>query len=289
MTVLFDRVHLVINRGVLERVLQDCVNHLTVEIGGRWFGWYIPAEERHLHDERLGTEHLSSADLHYVIDYIPTGPNADSKTDVELQPDREYQLWVYERLLEFDSTLAILGSWHSHIPNGLEIFSRGDWMSYHSKLNDYPYPRMLCSLIHTEAHTVEDIDAQLRHSWWPKGEEMGVHHWVEPNEVIWEDDVEVPCAELIVLDYSAYNWLREKHDLERELADARSQLEGGESRLHSEQTWIKRFLVRFFGREVDDKVGELSPLKEWMASLEQELEEIDQKIRIHFDASAASQ
>ena len=45
MSGLYDRVHLVINRGVLERVLQDCKTHPTVEIGGRWFGWYIDAED----------------------------------------------------------------------------------------------------------------------------------------------------------------------------------------------------------------------------------------------------
>ena len=31
----------------------------------------------------------------YVVhDYIPTGPNPEKSTDVELQPDRNYQLWT---------------------------------------------------------------------------------------------------------------------------------------------------------------------------------------------------
>jgi hypothetical protein len=287
MSGLYDRVHLVINRGVLERVLQDCETHPTVEIGGRWFGWYIDAEDRYLYDEKLGTAHLSSADLAYVIDYIPTGPNADSKTDVELQPDREYQSWVYNRLTEVDDTIAILGSWHSHIPNGLEIFSKGDWMSYHSKLNNhnppYPYDRMLCSLIHTEAHSVEDAETHLRHSWWPKGEEMGTHYWVDSNELTWKDDVEVPCAEIIQLDYSLYHLLRGKDRLKRKLANTRSTLADGEGRLLSEQSWLKRTMTQFFGRKVEDEQGELDHLKEKADSLEHELEEIDQQIKNHSD------
>ena len=166
-------------------------------------------------------------------------------------------------------------------------------MSYHSKLNnhppEYPYDRMLCSLIHTEAHSVEEVETHLRHSWWPKGEELGTHYWVEPDEVTWKDDVEVPRAELIVLDYSAYNWLRDKHDLEGELDKVRRQLEDGESRLRSEQNWIKRALSQFLGGGVEDKMGELSHLKESMISIEQELAEINQRIKIHFDASEESQ
>ena len=71
----YDRAHLLINHGVLERVLEDCKRNPTVEIGGRWFGYYIPIEERWEYDEELGTEELPAGDIHYVIDYIPSGPN----------------------------------------------------------------------------------------------------------------------------------------------------------------------------------------------------------------------
>ena len=92
MSGIFDRAHLVINRSILPRVFQDCLSNPSVEIGGRWFGWYVPAEERWAFDKEHGTGDFGSGDLHYVLDYIPTGPNPESKTSVELQPDREYQL-----------------------------------------------------------------------------------------------------------------------------------------------------------------------------------------------------
>ncbi len=160
-------------------------------------------------------------------------------------------------------------------------------MSYHSKLNNhnppYPYDRMLCSLIHTEAHSVEDAETHLRHSWWPKGEEMGTHYWVDSNELTWKDDVEVPCAEIIQLDYSLYHLLRGKDRLERKLANTRSTLADGEGRLLSEQSWLKRTMTQFFGRKVEDEQGELDHLKEKADSLEHELEEIDQQIKNHSD------
>lgn len=288
MSGLYDRVHLVLNRDVLQRVLQDCNTHPTVEIGGRWFGWYIDAEDRYLHDEKLGTSHLSSADLAYVIDYIPTGPNADSKTDVELQPDREYQSWVYNRLIEEDDTIAILGSWHSHIPNGLEIFSKGDWMSYHSKLNNhnppYPYDRMLCSLIHTDANSVEEVEEHLRHSWWPKGEEMGTHYWVDSNDLTWKEEVRVPCSELIELDFKLYHLLREQEKLQRLQNQIEHEIEIAENAVLSEQNWFNRTFTKLLGRSVQDPSGKLDKLGDELSTINEKMASLESQIKTHYDA-----
>ena len=73
----------------------------------------------------------------YVVqDYIPTGSKSRKTTSVELQPDRNYQLWTLRKLQNLDNEIEVLGSWHSHIPNGLERFSKVDHMSYYSKLNN---------------------------------------------------------------------------------------------------------------------------------------------------------
>ena len=50
----------------------------------------------------------------YVVhDYIPTGPNPEKSTDVELQPDRNYQVWTLRKLQDLDEKIEVLGSWHS--------------------------------------------------------------------------------------------------------------------------------------------------------------------------------
>ena len=46
----------------------------------------------------------------YVIyDYIPTGPNPQKSTKVELQPDRNYQFWALRKLQSIDHDIEVLG------------------------------------------------------------------------------------------------------------------------------------------------------------------------------------
>ena len=99
-----------IREAVLERVLLEVKRSPDVEIGGRLIGHVLE-------------------DGFDVLDFIPTGPEPDIATDIELLPDRRYQLWTLDALLELDDDLAVFGSWHSHIPNGLARFSGQDHRS----------------------------------------------------------------------------------------------------------------------------------------------------------------
>ena len=157
--------HLTMREGLLERVLKEVQRSPDVEIGGRLIGYVREG----------GFD---------VLDFIPTGPEPDIATDVELLPDRRYQLWTLDALLDLDEDLAVFGSWHSHIPNGLARFSGQDHRAYAGKMQPpYPYGGMVCGLIHETPTTVEDVRRMLRFAWFPAGAEVGEHtYW--PQEAI---------------------------------------------------------------------------------------------------------
>ena len=76
-------------RGGPQRVLLEVKRSPDVEIGGRLIGHVLQ-------------------DGFDVLDFIPTGPEPDIATDIELLPDRRYQLWTLDALLELDDDLAVL-------------------------------------------------------------------------------------------------------------------------------------------------------------------------------------
>ena len=208
---------LVINRRILSRVLSDVTGHPDVEIGGRWVGHHI---------EPGGTP--SQSGLHgdperamfVILDYVPTGPTPEKRTAVELQPDRGHRLWTSRRLHEADNRIEVLGSWHSHIPNGLNRFSNGDHHSYHSKINNpvspYPFTGIVCSLIHQMPKTEEDVLQSLGHAWFAVGDSVGEHSWFNPEEIVWTQ-MSVPEEHLLDLeDYSAYLSATGRSDLKIE-------------------------------------------------------------------------
>lgn len=200
----FFTVRLIIREGVLARVQSDCLRNPTAEIGGRWFGYYIAYDDdeqrSRLPDEIAELE----GDLHVIIDYIPTGPNPDSVSEVELQPDRKYQMWAFDKLKSIDPDVEVLGSWHSHIPNGLERFSGIDHRSYFSKLSKYPFPRMVCSLIHQMPEDLDDVRNDLHHAWYEKGAPLGDHHFEDEDNIVWFED-ELPAPDVIDLeDFTLY-------------------------------------------------------------------------------------
>jgi hypothetical protein len=200
----FFTVRLIIRKGVLARVLSDCIRNPTAEIGGRWFGYYVAHDDDEQRSKLPDEISELEGDLHVIIDYIPTGPNPDSVTEVELQPDRKYQMWAFERLKSLDSEIEVLGSWHSHVPNGLERFSGIDHRSYHSKLSKYPFPRMVCSLIHQMPENIEDARNHLHHAWYERGAPLGEHHFEDEADIVWFED-ELPAPDVIDLeDFTLY-------------------------------------------------------------------------------------
>ena len=182
---------LVLHEGIIERVFQDCMAFPTIEVGGRWIGYHYTKEDNTNLHERFPNVVQTSEEVFVIIDYIPMGPNPESQSAVELQPDRRYQLWAYTKLVKQSPDLEVLGSWHSHIPNGLNRFSGGDHESYHSKLNnpneEYCYSNMLCSLIYDRPRGAKDVLGFLRHAWFPKNTKVGTHSWIPRPEIQWID------------------------------------------------------------------------------------------------------
>jgi len=165
-----QRPKLKMNKQILARIFSEINRTPTLEIGGRFFG-------------KIGKDGSLVVD-----DFIPTGPEPDNVSEVELLPDRRYQLWTLDKIRTIQSEIDLFGSWHSHIPNGLERFSRQDHRAYHMRLQPpYPHPGMLCGLIHTMPSSVEEVRDNLLIAWFPAGEELGFHSFYQPQEVTWVD------------------------------------------------------------------------------------------------------
>lgn len=193
------------NEKIIERVYQDVVNHPDVEIGGRWIGHVYQAGEQ----PSEGDVKVDDSRMTYVVyDYIPTGPNPQKSTKVELQPDRNYQLWALRKLQSIDENIEVLGSWHSHVPNGLEHYSTTDHRSYYSKLNNdknpYPFDGLLCSLIHEMPKNSTTTKENLGHAWFAKNSPMGEHSWYESEEINWLNLPQIGAEFVDLEDFSSY-------------------------------------------------------------------------------------
>jgi len=193
------------NEKIIERVYQDVVNHPEVEIGGRWIGHVYQAGEQ---PSESGVKVDDSRMTYVVYDYIPTGPNPQKSTKVELQPDRNYQLWALRKLQSIDENIEVLGSWHSHVPNGLEHYSTTDHRSYYSKLNNdknpYPFDGLLCSLIHEMPKNSTTTKENLGHAWFAKNSPMGEHSWYESEDITWLNLPRVGSEFIDLEDFSPY-------------------------------------------------------------------------------------
>ena len=82
-------VRLILNEAIIERVHHDVTNNVDVEIGGRWIGHvYYPGEQ-----PKESNFEVSEDQMTYVIyGYLPTGPNPERSTAVELMPDNHKEL-----------------------------------------------------------------------------------------------------------------------------------------------------------------------------------------------------
>ena len=198
------RPRIVIAKRILKKVNEDVHNYPDTEVGGRWVGRFIPAGDN-TKTKQLSVDPIRNTFV--ILDYLPMGPAPKKSTAVELQPDREYQLWTLRRLQDADASIEPLGSWHSHIPNGLTRFSGVDLSSYHSKLNNpnspWPYDGIVCSLIYDNPSSNQDVINQLHHAWFPSNEELGVHEWID-DEIIWIE-ADISRSDLLdINDFSAY-------------------------------------------------------------------------------------
>jgi proteasome lid subunit RPN8/RPN11 len=162
------RPQLTINERILDRIFQEVNRTPDLEIGGRFFG-------------RINEDGSLEVD-----DFIPTGPEPDSVSAIELLPDRRYQLWTLDKLRTVQHELDLFGSWHSHIPNGLERFSRQDHHAYHSRMRPpYPHSGMLCGLIHTMPSSPMEVKEHLMLAWFPANSDLGVHSFYSSDETLW--------------------------------------------------------------------------------------------------------
>ena len=198
-------VRLIMNEAIFERVYYDVCEHREVEIGGRWIGHvYLPGQQPKEAEIEISEEQTTDV----IYGYLPTGPNPEKSTAVELLPDRNYQLWTIKQIQSVNEDMEVLGSWHSHIPNGLERYSQTDHHSYYSKLNNptypYPYDGLVCSLIHSMPDSEKEIKLKLEHAWFPIDGELGQHSWYLEGAIEWHQ-LTFPGEECIPLgDYTAY-------------------------------------------------------------------------------------
>src|SRR5206468_1732528 len=71
------------------------------------------------------------------------------RTEVELQPDGEYQERLFRQVEQVDHEIEHVGTWHSHHCNGLETLSSGDVAGYLRTVNraEYRLDHFLASLV----------------------------------------------------------------------------------------------------------------------------------------------
>ena len=155
---------------VYRRVLHELNRAGSVEVGGAFVGHIVASES-------------GGVDAH-VLDFIPAGPHPEEATDVAFLADRVYQLWTFQRLLEVQPDLSVIGMWHSHVPNGLDTFSEVDHRSVQSKLNlDPDLPGFLSALIWESPDDEVQCHESLRFAWYPRSEGALRWNWVEQGHI----------------------------------------------------------------------------------------------------------
>jgi len=167
------------NKSIIEKMMDDCSSNPDVEVGGRYVGYVIDRNNTASSPSpyhKLLDDDESISQFIIILDYIPIGPFPEAATETELQPDREYQVWTFRHLQRMDEYIQVLGSWHSHIPNGLGTFSNGDHDSYHSKVNlpAWPFDFFLAGLIVKMPKSKEQLTNQMLHGLYHRGAKKGV-------------------------------------------------------------------------------------------------------------------
>lgn len=137
---MLNRLEVLIHRDVLVGVRHAIAANPKVEVGGKLVGFIDRAASASAAPWPAGLRLR-------VVASIDPGPQA-VRTATQLIPDGRYQADVLVRLRDQDPSLAFVGTWHSHHPNGFPTLSPGDLDSYRSTVADQRFenPFLFASL-----------------------------------------------------------------------------------------------------------------------------------------------
>ncbi len=135
-----------VHRDVVTRSQHEVRGHPAVEVGGKLVG--------HFHHPR-GPAAASDDPVRWlrqltvtIVDAIDAGPDA-IRTPVYHLPNGPYQSAVLGAIRAVDADARLVGSWHSHHPNGLRTLSDGDLSGYRATLADtrFGWPALVTPLV----------------------------------------------------------------------------------------------------------------------------------------------
>lgn len=109
-----------IPQRILTGIFDECDKYEAVETGGRVLGFY--------NLDGCGNLIISVRAL------IGAGPNA-RRSSTSFFQDGDYQERIFRAVEKQHPTIAHLGNWHTHHPNGLQVLSQGDCDTYHRTVN----------------------------------------------------------------------------------------------------------------------------------------------------------
>lgn len=112
-----------ISQAVDDRIFRS-ISESKVEEGGKVLGTI-----QHQQSNKL----LITAES-----YIDSGVDVDNSSG-HLMPDGDYQEKLFRLVEKFDTTLDVIGSWHSHHCNGFPELSSGDIRGYQETVNSHLY------------------------------------------------------------------------------------------------------------------------------------------------------
>jgi hypothetical protein len=116
------RISIEINLPVMERI-KRCLFSSGNEEGGKFLGKIIES------NNQIKVR---------VFSFIDAGPKVQH-SPTHLIPDGDHQEYLFRIIENLDSDIDIIGSWHSHHPNGLQDLSNGDLNTYFYYVNNKNY------------------------------------------------------------------------------------------------------------------------------------------------------
>lgn len=120
-----DNIRLVVRKGVLDHVFDECDRYDRDETGGRIIGTVAEQSD--------GTLVLD------IQGVISAGPNA-KRSPGSLFQDGDYQERAFRSIEDAHPGILPLGSWHTHHVNGYPTLSQGDVTTYERTVNHENHP-----------------------------------------------------------------------------------------------------------------------------------------------------